>query len=302
MNDTSKLNCVIIHIGYQDYLKHNIDITSKNNNIFLIGDKSVKCLGNLPNVTYIDIQKYLKNDEILNRQKYFKNFSSNNQTFEWMCFSRMFILYEFMKERCIDRIFHIDSDNILLKDINEYPFKSHIAYILNSNFENKYRMSCSIHCGLLNMLFLKSFIDLYDDIYIHNNLSLIQHKINHHRNISNEYVNGGICDMTLYYLINKSDKLNITNLAEPILINNKKNVFINNINNSEGWISKEQYKINSNGVMELFIDDKDKTIEIYDIIHNEKIGLWNIHFQGKAKHLMKTYCTQLLNLYTRLIY
>ena len=33
---------VIIHIGYREYLKVNLEITGMNNKIYLIGDNSVK--------------------------------------------------------------------------------------------------------------------------------------------------------------------------------------------------------------------------------------------------------------------
>ena len=47
----------------------------------------------------------------------------------------------------IDKIFHIDSDNILLKNINKYIFEKEIAYCIVKN-HHKERMSNSIHNGL----------------------------------------------------------------------------------------------------------------------------------------------------------
>ena len=35
---------IMIHKGYSKYLEHNIAITSKNNKIFLVGDKSLEHL------------------------------------------------------------------------------------------------------------------------------------------------------------------------------------------------------------------------------------------------------------------
>ena len=56
---TDNLSCVIIHKGYQPYLKYNLEITSRNNNVFLIGDESIKFLEKLNNnITFIDINKY----------------------------------------------------------------------------------------------------------------------------------------------------------------------------------------------------------------------------------------------------
>ena len=51
----SDINCVIVHKGYKPYLKYNLEITSKNNKIYLIGDKSLEKLQNISkNITYID--------------------------------------------------------------------------------------------------------------------------------------------------------------------------------------------------------------------------------------------------------
>ena len=38
----SDISCVLVHKGYKPYLKYNLEITSKNNKIYLIGDKSLE--------------------------------------------------------------------------------------------------------------------------------------------------------------------------------------------------------------------------------------------------------------------
>ena len=55
---------LIIHEGYKEYLKINLEITGKNNKIYLIGDKSVEHLGNIKNVTFVNIDKYNNNLQI----------------------------------------------------------------------------------------------------------------------------------------------------------------------------------------------------------------------------------------------
>ena len=51
---------VIVHEDYQDFLKSNVEITGKNNSIFLIDNKSVKVLEEHPSVTYVDINSTCK--------------------------------------------------------------------------------------------------------------------------------------------------------------------------------------------------------------------------------------------------
>ena len=60
----SDVNTVIFHQGYQEYLEINCEITSKKNQIFLIGDDSLKKLDKIQNVNYIDAKKYLKDERI----------------------------------------------------------------------------------------------------------------------------------------------------------------------------------------------------------------------------------------------
>lgn len=276
----NEISVVTIHTGYRNYLKTNLEITGKNNKIYLIGDKSVEKLGNLENVTYVDIDKY-DNEIIDNYYKNFTNYSGTDSNFEWNCFKRIFILKQFIEDNKIDRCFHIDSDNVLLKNINDYNFKKEIAYCLNKNF-HEHRMSSSIHSGLLNLEFCNKFIELYNDIYVNKSkFYLIKGKIDYHTGPKGNYINGGICDMTLYYLLANEKLIDVQNLVEP----NDGYVFINNINNGEGYQSKEQYQLQNN-IMKIYNDINNKNNLIYDTINNKELEIFNIHFQGEAKRFL----------------
>ena len=271
---------VIIHRTYKEYLKINLEITGKNNKIFLIGDNQVKHLSKLNNVKFIDIKRY-NNIPLINVcRKSFVNYSSNSSNFEWICFERVFILKYFMEEYNIESIFHIDSDNILLLNINEYPFEKNIAYSLCKNYD-QYRMSNSIHVGLLNKNFCNNFIELYKDIYINKSkFNLVKGKINYHTNKNGQYVRGGICDMTLYYILNNENIIDVENLLIP-----KNNiVFKNNVNNSEGYESKEQYSLKNN-IIDIKFTKNNKCL-INDKINNKELQIFNIHFQGNAKRFL----------------
>ena len=165
-------------------------------------------------------------------------------------------------------------------NINNYEFKKEIAYCLNKNF-HKFRMSHSIHSGLLNINFCDKFIDLYQDIYINKTkLYLIQEKINYHTDKNlNKFINGGICDMTLYYLLVKENILDVQNLLEP----NQNTVFVNNINNGEGYNNKDQY-FTLNNILKINLQPD--SITINDKHSNKSYNLNNIHFQGISKQLL----------------
>jgi len=288
-NIKPRLDVVVIHSGYKDYLKVNLEITGKYNHIYLIGDESVSHLGKINNVTYVDVSKYRNNDLIKKFKKHFINYSTNPALFEWLCFERVFILKQFINDMKIDKIFHIDSDNILLEDINNYQFNEDIAYMLSKNYGNNYRMSNSIHCALLNQIFCDSFTDLYIDIYVNKTKHyLIKDKIDWHKRTKTP---GGICDMTLYYLLVSHKLLKVQNLYE--LKDGK--VFMNHLGNNEG-IYSDQYNTSFNTILNkklLKINFKNNTI--FDKINNLDYRLMNIHFQGVSKKLLEHNYEELLD-------
>ena len=67
------INCVIIHKGYQPYLKYNLEISSKNNYVYLIGDDSLEFLGSkFKNVEFINIQYFENSKNLIHLKEHFK--------------------------------------------------------------------------------------------------------------------------------------------------------------------------------------------------------------------------------------
>ena len=79
------VDTLYIHSGYKNYLKYSLDITSKKNNIFFIGDDSNAFLRNKKNIEFIN-RKELLNADVENYKSYFINYSTNDESFEWSCF------------------------------------------------------------------------------------------------------------------------------------------------------------------------------------------------------------------------
>ena len=70
-------------------------------------------------------------------------------------------------------------------------------------YQDSFRMSASIHSSLLSSEFCDQFENLYNDLYVSKaKFNLIEGKIDYHEKNN---VMGGICDMTLYYLLYKND-------------------------------------------------------------------------------------------------
>tara|TARA_B100001175_G_scaffold295632_1_gene283871 strand:+ start:114 stop:980 length:867 start_codon:yes stop_codon:yes gene_type:complete len=274
--------CVIVHRGFKPYLKYNLEITSKNNNVFLIGDESVSNLASISdNIEFINIEEYETRKRIVDLKKNFVNYNTQQQDIEWMNFERVFIIHDFILERNYKQIFHLDSDNVLLKNINDFKFDNTNAYCIPS-FQDNYRMDSSIHCGLLDKEFFLEFEKLYSDIYItKNKFYLIEKKISYHKKYN---IRGGITDMTLYYLIQKLEKIKSQNLMQPLKSKDDEEfVFINNFNLAEGFYDFNNFEM------------RRKKIKLYngnsvnDLINLKIIKIANIHFQGTSKKYLNRF-------------
>ena len=295
---------LIIHTGYCDYLKYGLEITAKNNKTYLIGDDSMEHLGNIPNVIFVNIDKYINNENIIYYKSNFINYSNNNIDFEIMCFIRIFITKLFLQEYNLQKIFFLDSDCILLKNINDYPFEKDIAYQITNN-THRYRMCNSIHNALLNIHFCETFEKLYEDIYItKEKFDLIKYKINYHYNPDEtSRKGGGICDMTLYYLLQVNKIIDVQNLAEIKDYNTTKITFINAISLPEGTDSANQYLTETNNnikgrkknLIKIHSNMDNKGNYIYDLINKQYVDLFAIHFQGIHKQLLNCTFKDLIN-------
>lgn len=255
----SSIPIVIVHRGYKSYVHKVCHKTSETNHVILIGDESLE---KVPyGVQFVNIREY----EQPRTKQIFKNYSTNGFDYEYECFHRVFILKNFMIKHGYDRVFHLDSDCVLLKDINSFEFTYDIAYCTPFNHHTN-RMTSSIHCGLLNIQFCNEFSRLYFEIYASGkSLDLIKDKIEWHEKTG---MPGGICDMTLYYILQR-DRIKVQNLLDY--------GFMHNINTGEGSVSREQYNMKDR------IIDISEDNTIYDKINNISVPLWNIHYQGGAK-------------------
>ncbi len=280
----SETKVLIFHTGYQDYLKFNCQITSSSNKIILIGDSEVSHLSQINNVEFVNYEDYLKKDEIGYLKSHFEPYNFTDKKYVWLWYLRVFITKLFIEENNIENIFHIDSDNILLENINSFNFIEDNAYLVSNNFDNPFHMTASIHSSLLSKNFFVEFQKLYEDIFVtKEKFSMIEQKINYHQSTGS----GGICDMTLFYLLEKNNLVKVQNLMLPIT-NNKNNnfVFMNDINDSEGFFEKKQYNMSFRGHIKTYRNKKNSGFSIYDIYNKKFINVANIHYQGKAKRFL----------------
>jgi hypothetical protein len=154
----------------------------------------------------------------------------------------VFYLKTFFEKTGLDWVFHTDSDCVILDDVNAIfsEDKLRISYSIQK-MENPFHMVGSIHNALLNIGFCDTFINLCFDIYQNKSkFALIDSKIQWHKKNG---ILGGICDMTLYYLL-YSEKMidNIFDLNIPMMINGERAIFDHNISDIYGFYGEKTYE------------------------------------------------------------
>lgn len=278
---------VIFHIGNQIYFQKCVAINSKRNKVYVIGDDSNKDLfTNNVNVTFVHINE-LYSEEMEEFKKYYVHYDftvSIRILLLW--FSCIFYLKQFFIKKGYTYICHVDSDCIVLEDVNTiFRNRKTLSYSLQPDEQriNPYNMTGSIHNGLLNLEFCNKFIDLCFDIYkTKTKFHLIEPKIRWH---TTNHIAGGICNMTLFYLL-YSEKLveNIFDTNELLYIDNEPCVFDHTISSEYGYLGRNTYKKKDNAKLILRKDDKYyfETKPFNDIIR-----VLSIHFQGDSKVILE---------------
>ena len=80
----------IFHLGNQLYFQRCVEINSRKNKVYVIGDDTNKdSFKDNTNVTHIHVNT-LNNQEIDRMKKCFVNYSTNKSDFELNCFMRVF--------------------------------------------------------------------------------------------------------------------------------------------------------------------------------------------------------------------
>lgn len=272
---------VIVHTGAQLYFENCIRICKKTNPVlYIIGDETNIHLAAKYDVSHVPIKSLGTTTAIEDFKLNYKHLSTLSPSFEQICFLRMFWVDLFMKKFGFEQVFHLDSDCILLTDINSLHFNAPSAISICQDYGNEHRMTSSVHNALLHTSFLSAFKTLCHDIYVsREKFTLILPKSIHHRKNN---LPGGICDMTIYYLIVKTSGLEVQNLQEQF----NGGIFLNNIASGEGPLSKTQYKKDNTGQF-CEIIDKNGEKYVHDTITNKLVRLHSIHYSGVAKRLLE---------------
>lgn len=289
---------VIVHIGDSYYLRDVVEFNAKRNPVFFIGCDKNAYLGTIPNVTHVDYRDL--EDAYLNFMKsYFyelekgidtkqlntvnPDFScTNNGTYQFLCFARVYFVQQLMKKEKLDLVFHLDSDCFMLESTHEVAdvLGKRLAYGIEQ-IHNNIHMVGSIHNAFLTLEFCKTFLQLYEDIYVNGSKrNALAHKV---MCIQNKIGGGKICDMNLYYILWQQKLLELVDLTQPFLYKGELCVFDHCIGNATGFEGGQTYQFTRDEIgtiKKLRIENK----KVYQTTKSGKqIRLLSLHFNGQDK-------------------
>jgi len=257
---------VFIHIGNQEYLYKIVSYArQRSSRIVLLGDQSNIMEG----IEHVDIST-LGSPALDEFQSHFVNYSTNPRDIELICFSRMFYLREWMVRNGVSTCVHLDTDCILLDHVDTLFRENVTAYIYpRLEWDDPVKMAGSIATSCLTIPFLDAFIQLCKDIYVtKTKFHLIQPKIEYHQQ---QRKNGGICDMTLYYLLSK--ELPVHNLLDR---QEDGSTYDDNINATLGFHGSNTFLLRD-GIKNLVVVEN----KVYaHLVSGGVVKLNNLHFQG----------------------
>lgn len=259
---------VLIHKGYQDYLKYTLQQASKDNKVYLLGDTNPK----IEKVEFVHINTL--SDGFDNFKNNYVHLNTTPHDYELFCYQRWFILRNFMKQNNLDVVFYVDSDVLLFVNVNdEWP-----KY---NQFEMTLLHRTAAISSFLTYNGLNNFCNLLDSIYSDKNGYAFK-KIASHFKVRKECgLAGGVCDMTLleYFHYNAESGGGPGRVGEMMIISDN-STYDHNIN------AKDQDFSFKNGTKEIKIINKQPYV--YSEKLKKDIKFNSIHFQGGAKHLISS--------------
>lgn len=271
---------VISHSGDDDYFKAVTIIAAQKNFVYVIGDAAnSKTFEGIAKIEHVH-KEDLYTEELRSFESAFVNYSSNSHEEELRCFRRVFLAHHLMKVKDLTHIFHLDSDCLLLESVSKFisldPASAVTAYALMPNYYPFFMAAC-IHNALLSRDFCNQFSKLCNDIYVtKSKFDLIAPKIKWH---SDNKVGGGICDMTMYYLLHSENLVSVLDLNQAFMINDELCIFDHNINIEFGPAGDNTFKL-KNGMKKVLRLNEKYYCETKEGVLVRAITL---HFQGSAK-------------------
>lgn len=270
------LPVVTVHFGDHVHVRACLRKTLESNgDVYLIGDASNAWYPReLPALRWMDARALPLGEAAGALRAGFVNYSTNPYTYELNCFLRMFYVRALLDVLGAEACFHIDSDCALLTRVADYPFDTPDALTLHNDFDNPVRMTASVHNARLTRDFLDRFMQACLDVFVNGSrFDEVIPKIRHHEQ---HRLPGGVCDMTLYYLVTRGRA--VQDLGTP----RDGRVFDHRFGSPEGHELPRQYEIEDGHKR---LTRRGDAFYIHDV-RGPEVRLLSIHFQGIAKRFV----------------
>ena len=258
-----------IHTGYQPYMERTIHQAEKMNDIvYLLGDSNNKQVAK----RWVNIEDY-ESPKYKEFRNLYKHMSTNTDEFEFNCFRRFFVSYEFAKKRGIDEFVMLDTDCFAFVNFSELGFEGYDVGLSIPKDQSNYLWTASPHGSYWTLNALEKFLKFLEWQYTEN-IAELEEKWKYH---TDHGILGGICDMTLLYLWCISEKgLKILYTGQEY----KGGVFDHFVSGAEGY-EKNEY------IVDHFLKLKHYKIENSVAYFQRMDGSWvrayTIHTQGRSK-------------------
>ena len=217
---------------------------------------------------FFDINHFIKS--FLEFSRWFVNFSTNDKSFEIKCFSRWFILHDFLHAQGIQRCVHLDSDVLVYSDLSR----------LADELSNYWMTTVEIS-GHTNFINNRSFFDdwiagivkTYQDPDRDRNL---RQKVEEYYQVRGEV--GGISDMTFHTENRLAHPDRVIDLQH---VRPDQTVFDVTLDHPMGM------KLNAHGVKDLVWKDGIP----FGTLNEEggQVRFHTLHFQGTKKSMIPRY-------------
>lgn len=205
--------------------------------------------------------------------EHYEHLSSNHEAFELFCIARWFILYDWMSEFKIDRVFYADSDVLLFCDVEKEWDIWGEGYGLTLSHGTSPATSYITRSGLL------AFLSFVQDIYYNHNENYFELK-RIFAEMRAQNLPGGICDMTLFKFFREQ----VTHVKVGEMSDIKKGAtFDHNINSRDNLYFEKGHK-------KIWMSDGIPYGEWFS--DSTKVRFNALHFQGGAKNLIREYVTK----------
>jgi hypothetical protein len=268
-NAVMSLPIIFIHTNYKDYLIYSL-LQAKCSNpaspIILLGDSTNDCYSFIEHRNILDYYSNAK--EFAKVYKHFNNLNPYQN--ELFCFQRWFILRDFMMSNNLKRCLCLDSDVMFYANIAEEEKKF-------ADFDLTLSYGISPHCVFINNLsaldkFCKFLVEIYTDPAALDYMELTLQEC-----IENN-LSGGVSDMTAFKVFKGTGECRIGEISTII----EDSTYDLNMN------LPEEFEF-ENGIKNIYFLEKQPYCK--HIPSGQAISFNALHFQGKAKKLMKSYFT-----------